>query len=106
VDGNPETIWNSGQDPEQWIILDLGAPRSISSIRLVVAQYPEGDSVHQVWVGPTTTDLTLLHEFTGDTRDGDVLEFTAPAPLEGIQFVRVVTTRSTSWVAWREIEVQ
>jgi hypothetical protein len=106
LDGNLETIWNSGNDAEQWILLDLGASKSVTSIRLTVSQYPEGDTVHQIWAGPDPNALTLLHEFAGYTRDSGELEFTPASPLAGIQFIKVVTTRSPSWVAWREIEVR
>jgi len=34
-----------------------------------------------------------------------VLEYTPPQPIGGIQFVRIQTIQSPSWVAWREIEV-
>ncbi|MBI4731167.1 MAG: discoidin domain-containing protein [Chloroflexi bacterium] len=106
IDGNPETIWNSGSDPEQWIQLDLGAPRVINAIRLLVSQYPAGDSVHQIWIGADPDNLTLLHEFIGFTNDGDLLEFIPIIPPTDVRFIRIVTTQSTSWVAWREIEVE
>jgi hypothetical protein len=106
LDGNLETIWNSGNDAEQWILLDLGASKSVTSIRLTVSQYPEGDTAHQIWAGPDPNALTLLHEFAGYTRDSDELDFTPASPLADIQFIKVVTTRSPSWVAWREIGVR
>ena len=49
--------------------------------------------------------VTMMHEFKGNTRDLDVLEFMPPAPLTGIRYVKVVTLQSPSWVAWREIQV-
>jgi hypothetical protein len=47
----------------------------------------------------------LLHEFKGFTKDSDILEFIPPTTLTNIQFVKIVTMQSPSWVAWREIEV-
>lgn len=105
VDNSPETIWSSGAGPSQWIQIDLGNPSTISAIRLLVAQYPEGDTVHQIWAGADTNSLTLIHEFKGFTKDSDVLDFKPPVPLVNIRYIRVITTQSSSWVAWREIEV-
>ncbi len=104
VDGNPDANWSSGADPEQWIQLDLSAPMTIKAVRLLVAQYPAGETVHQVWAGADPESLTLVYEFRGFTNDGDLLEFIPIIPLTNVQFVKIVTTQSPSWVAWREIE--
>jgi hypothetical protein len=105
MDGDIDTIWNSGADPVQWIQIDLGRITSVSAIRLVVSQFPEGETVHQIWVGSKTLNPTLLHEFKGVTRDRDTLEFKPNAPLGDIRIVRIVTVKSPSWVAWREINI-
>ncbi len=105
VDGDPETSWISGADAEQWIQLDLGQAITVATIRLIVAQYPAGETVHELWVGTSEDDLVHVHVIEGTTADGDVLEFVAPDELGPIRVVRVVTTKSPSWVAWREIEV-
>lgn len=105
VDGNSDTIWNSGADPDQWIQIDLGVNATITSIRLTVSQYPAGDTIHQVWAGPDPGSLELLHQFRGFSNDGDILEFSPVVPPVNIRFVKIITTQSPSWVAWREIEV-
>jgi hypothetical protein len=104
-DGDIETIWNSGGGPEQWIQIDLGEIRTISSIRLTVAQSPEGKTTHQIWGGESESSLRLLHEFSVFTSEFHVLEFNPSTPVENVRYIRVVTTQSPSWVAWREIEV-
>jgi len=104
-DGDTETIWNSGADPDQWIQINLGKPTTVSAIRLVVSQYPAGDTIHQIWGGADENNLTLLHEFNGFTQDPDTLEFKPSTPLSNIQYIKIITTQSPSWVAWREIEV-
>jgi hypothetical protein len=104
VDGQPAQ-WGAGADAPQWIQIDLGAPATVRLIRLVVSQWPAGDTVHQVWGGGPGEDLRLLHEFRGYTEGDQVLEFVPDVPLEGIQTVRVVTLESPSWVGWKEIEV-
>ena len=105
VDGDLGTLWNSGGGPVQWIEIDLGSPQTIRGIRVTVSQYPEGETAHGVQVKGVGGDFQLIHTFTGDTRDGDVLEYTLPAPMAGVQFVRIQTIQSPSWVSWREVEV-
>jgi hypothetical protein len=106
VDGDPETAWNSGDGPRQWVRFEFDSPRQVSSIRLIVAQYPGGNTVHRIWGGLTEESVQLLHEFVGSTSDGQVLEYSWSTPAENIKVLYVVTTESTSWVAWREIELR
>lgn len=105
IDGDSETIWSSGQDAVQWIMFDLAAPKAVSGIRLHISQFPAGETVHEIWAGTDPNDLNLVHVFKGFTADPQVLEFTPSEPLENVRFIKVVTTQSPSWVAWREIEV-
>jgi len=105
IDGDLESIWNAGAGPEQWIQIEMGSPLALRKIRLIVSQYPEGETVHQIWVGADPNNMALVHEFAGFTRDSDVLEFIADGSLDNIRFIRIVTTQSSSWVAWREIEI-
>jgi hypothetical protein len=105
VDGDTNTQWSAGEFPTQWIEIDLGAGYSIGEIRLTIGQWPEGNTVHQLWVGASLDSLQKVAEFTDYTYDYDVLSFTPPSPLQNVRFVRVVTTDSLSWVSWREIEV-
>ena len=105
VDGDPETAWNSGAAPRQWIRFEFDEPRRISSIHLVAAQDPAGETVHRIWGGLTEDSVQLLHEFIGSTSDGDVLQYEWPSPVDGVKILYVITTESPSWVAWREIRV-
>ena len=107
VDGSTETWWGSGAPPLQWIELDLGDAHTIAAINLLVSQYPPGDTIHRVLIrGPGTgEEYTLVHTFSGPTADLDWLSVPLSTPIEGIRFIRVQTTQSPSWVAWREIEV-
>ena len=97
--------WGAGQEPPQWIQIDLGRPQTISRILLVVAQFPAGETVHQIWGRGPDESLRLLHEFRGTTAEGDILEFVPELALDNIQYLRIVTTQSPSWVALQEIEV-
>jgi hypothetical protein len=106
VDGNPETWWGAGAPPPQWIEVDLGSPVPIAAIRLRVSQSPSGATVHRILgKGPDSGQFVLLQEFSGNTADLDVLSYAPAMPLKNIQFIRVETVTSPSWVAWREIEI-
>lgn len=107
VDGDVGTLWSSGAGPTQWIEIDFEEPKSVAQVSLVISQYPAGETTHQLYGRGLDTggELVLLHTFTGHTEDGQSLVFTPNEPLMGIEAVRVVTTISPSWVAWREIEI-
>jgi hypothetical protein len=105
LDGNVDTIWSAGTDPVQWIQIDLGRPTSVSAVRLVISQFPSGETTHQIWGGKDAASLVLIHEFIGVTADPGVLEFKPPSPLKEIRYLKIMTTKSPSWVGWREIEI-
>lgn len=105
VDGTTDNWWGSGNFPVQWIEIDLGKPATIKLFRLVSSQSPAGETHHQIWVGASRAELTRLYTLDGYTQDFSVLEYAPESPLEGIRYVQVVTTKSPSWVSWREIEV-
>ncbi len=105
VDGDLGTFWNSGGLPPKWIEIDLGPPKTVTAIRLVIEQWPAGETVHQIWGGADANNLTLLHEFKGSTQDPNILEFKPSLPLTNIRYIKILTTQSPSWVSWREIDV-
>jgi hypothetical protein len=104
VDGT-DAQWSAGAFAEQWLMVDLGAPYMVGSIRLLVGQWPAGRTLHQLFVAGADGAMRLLTEFRGYTRDYDLLEYVPPEPLRDIQYIRVVTLESPAWVAWREIEI-
>ena len=105
VDGTTSQWWGAGDFAPQWIMIDLGTPQTIGTIRLVITQSPAGGTLHQVWVGSTIDGLYLLHTFEGRTVDAQVLEFKPESPVENVRYIRVNTRQSPSWVGWQEIEV-
>jgi hypothetical protein len=104
VDGSRWTYWNAGDYAPQWIVVDLQAPYPLSRIRADITQLPDGYTVHEVSVaGPNPRDdYRLVHTFSGFTHDLDILE--QPGVSGQVEFIRLKTTESPSWVAWREIE--
>lgn len=103
VDGDPSTKWGAGGFPTKWILLDLGQQASVSQIRLLVDQIPNGHTTHKVYTGSTPESLTLQHTFDGNTSFWQVLELNLSA--NNVRYVKVETTDSPSWVSWAEIEV-
>jgi PASTA domain len=104
VDGSPWTYWSAGDWPPQWIEVDLKTPYPLSLIRASITQLPDGQTTHRFLArGPNPLDeLKLLNTFSGFTVDQQVLE--QPGPADEVQYIRIETTESPSWVAWREIE--
>ena len=105
VDGDLNTMWNSGGQTPQWIEIDLGGGTVITKIRLHVSQNPGGNTEHELSVSQGGSGYKVVHVFSGPTDDGLTLEFTPDNPLVGYRILRVRTLSSPSWVAWKEIEV-
>jgi hypothetical protein len=106
VDDSAGTQWGAGDGPVQWIQIDLDGSYRVTEIRLLVAQYPAGNTVHRVQVRSSGSDEYLtVHEFNGSTNDNDWLIFTPEMPLEDVAQIRIQTIASPSWVAWKEIQV-
>lgn len=105
VDGELGTIWNSGGGPVQWLEIDLGNEYNLSQIKLMVSQYPSGLTMHLVKAAKASRKFIVVHQFEGNTQDGDELVFHPESPLTGMRYIRIETLTSPSWVSWREIIV-
>ena len=107
IDGNSDTVWNSGGFAPQWIQVDLGTPQILSKIKLQVSQNPRGRTIHAIYGGLTSDLFTLLDVVDGYTRDGDWLEASfLPTPNARVRYIKILTLKSPSWVAWREIQIE
>ena len=70
-DGNRQTMWNAGNYPPQWIEADLGSPRRLGDITLIVIQLPACETTHEIWVSDEPIDGPRGHHMTGVyLRDG------------------------------------
>ena len=106
VDGNPNTAWNAGGGSPAWIELDLKQPVTLAKVNLLVGQSPEGPTTHQLYFGATPAPTAQIATESIATKDSQWLEVDVAAQKLTGRYLRVLTTASPSWVAWREIVVQ
>jgi len=107
VDGDSGTLWSSGGFPTQWIEIDIGEAVDIGEMRLIPSQFPAGETTHRIYGrGPgTANEFVLLETIQGMTSDGQLITINPVDPWLEIQFIRVESIQSPSWVAWYEIEI-
>ncbi len=106
VDGLGLTGWSSGGGPPATIEVDLGLAQTIHEIRLLTEQDPAGGTTHQIQVRKANgAAFTTVATLSGATQGEQWLRWFPNAPLHGIRWVRIVTTASPSWAAWREVQV-
>ena len=96
------TSWASGSDAPQWIELDLGEPRLIATVRLLVNQSPDGFTVHRITAGAHDVPGMLITTLDRETHAGAWID--VPIDKE-VEFIRITTTESPSAVSWSEIDV-
>ena len=105
IDDDIETAWSARAGPVQWLEVRLDRFHLVDALEMVVAQAPAGVSSHQIWVGNASGTSTKLHEFTDvPTSDGQTLTLQLDPPLV-LDRVMILTTKSPSWVGWREVRV-
>jgi hypothetical protein len=107
-DGKADTAWWAGADsmPPQWIEVDFGKDVSVAAIRLQVYQDAAGLSEHVVTARSCDGTERGLATFSGQTGDGQWLEYIAPTPVGGVRSLRITTTASTGPIGWREIDIR
>jgi glucose/arabinose dehydrogenase len=105
LDGNSETIWSAGSPPPQSYGLNLDKYYLVSRIELVVAQAPNGQTSHEIWLGNSSGKLTLYKSLVNVfTADGQTTKVDINPPILTDR-VMIRTTSSPSFVAWREVRV-
>lgn len=106
VDGNVDTIWNSGGPRKQWIEIDLNSPHTIRGIELVVSQSTEGHTTHSIYGRESlSASWKLLQIIRGITADAQLLRTGKLEPSGQYRFVRIGTEESSGHAAWREIRI-
>ncbi|MFR9800315.1 discoidin domain-containing protein [Streptomyces sp. MS06] len=91
VDGRADTRWASDWSDPQWIQVDLGARRSLRTVRLVWD--PAYARAYSVLVSDDATDWRTVYSTTAGGGDVDTVNVSATA-----RYVRLrLTARGTSW---------
>ena len=104
-DGDACSIWNSGGFAPQAATLDLGAPTLVSTVLLVPEMTPSSATVtHVLEVSDDGRSFQRLGQLRAPMRTGEIVELPIPGGVT-TRFVRVSTSESPSWVAWRDIAV-
>ena len=105
VDGDLESLWNSGRIPLGWIQIALDGQYLVNKVEMVVAQTPPGPTSHELWLGDGSGTRALYARLSNQhTEDGQTLAVPIDPP-RSINEVYIRTVQSPSWVAWREIRV-
>ncbi len=97
--------WGAGGFPPQWIEIEFAGPSTVVEIGLGVDQWPPGITHHRVWATLADGRRVLVADMRRFTAPEMLLDFEIAPALDDVVSVRVETLESTSWVAWREIEV-
>lgn len=105
LDGETGSGWSPGADLPQWIEIDLGAPATISSIRLLVNQPGGGISHHILYLARENHSFRQVAEFNEEFHTGDWLIYAPNQSLTGVRYVKVETLEGANWVGWLEIQV-
>ena len=92
-----------------WIQVDLQHSYELSEIKLFIAQSPNGNSDHLIYVsnspiGSSLSQATLLTEFAGSTYMNQIIDYVLPTPISA-RYVEIDSVASVSWIDWREVQV-
>ena len=102
-DGDYNTAWNAGNlpPPAQWIQAGFSDPIVMTNFWLVAAQTPAGYVEHDF--SGTRVDGTQANfiPYMGQLADGQMLSSGNASVGGGLTSLRITTTQSPSWVAWR-----
>jgi len=107
VDGVEGNGWISGGFSPQWIEIDLQSLYDLYTFELIVDQNPPGLTWHEIYGRASPEDewllLSTIKKHTEATQQ--LLVKSGAEPYKRIRFVRIITKKSPSWVAWLEIKV-
>ena len=105
TDGNSASIWNAGAQAPQWIQIDLQKNYDISSIKLNPEIAPTGKTVYKIYASEDLKVWIEVDNFTENNPTSGVI-ISRNYNLFNIRGVKIeIVSSSTSWIAWREIEV-
>ncbi|MEP2772041.1 MAG: discoidin domain-containing protein [Fulvivirga sp.] len=105
IDGARATQWGAGAHPVQWIELDFGREIKFKRLKLVVAQHPPGETTHEIWTYNNAGIKKRIYRINDSTFNNQVIDWRLSFSIPDVRRLRLLTKKSPSWVAWKEIEV-
>ena len=102
IDGSSGTLWNSGGFAPQWIYVDLGAKRPISTVSVLAGSgYPVGITYYDIQVSDDAISWVTVAKASSSTAWGITNVSTSA------RYVRLYVTShsSGSWIALYEFQV-
>jgi glucose/arabinose dehydrogenase len=105
VDGKGDQLWSAGAGPPQSFQITLDKFYEITRIELVVAQTPNGQTTHEIWLGDANGQLKLYRALAKTwTSEGETVTVDVNPPTVTDRVV-IRTTSSPSFVAWHQVRV-
>ena len=100
---NGTGYWNSGNYGWAWIEADLGSIQTLTEIKLTIAQSPNGNTEHKVFlsnspIGANSSALAPIYYHSGYTNSGDVLDVIFNTPQTG-RYLQILSNGGASWTA-------
>ncbi|MFO0551447.1 MAG: discoidin domain-containing protein [Polyangiaceae bacterium] len=104
TDGDACTLWNANDFAPQSLTIDLGAVSSVDGVALVPAMTPDGNVEHTIEFSDDGTRFEVGHRIQAPMGDLQLVELRFPKR-ERARFIRFGSSKSPSWIAWREISL-
>jgi hypothetical protein len=101
-DGDVCSIWAAGGPPPRFAGIDFGVLQMISGLVLVPEMAESGLARHVIEASDDGITFHTVYILEASMEAGHVYEVKIPAPF-GARALRVSTTKTPGWVAWREI---
>ena len=105
TDCNEDTGWNAGKFPPSSVTMTLKASdKPIEILRLIPAQSPNGNTIHEVLITTNNNDWALVRTVKEYTSNKQPIVLKFNPPLMDVKKIKINTINSPSWVSWLEIQ--
>jgi hypothetical protein len=105
TDGDLATAWRPQAGFPQWLEIRLDRIATVSTFELVITQAEPGSATHVIEVAGPDQPLQVVGTIERFTDDGEPILVRPPAPIAGIERVRIETIAGPLDVGWYEVIV-
>ena len=105
-----KTMWNAGNENVNHIMIDLGEAKALDKVLFSLAYSANHDdsakfTSYQIYAGVDSGSLSMVKEFTmSATKNASRFFWGVKSSHENFRYIKIITTQTSSWVAWLEIE--